>query len=362
MGICWDKKNKEWYFQEYGLDGKRHTVRGGWKIDQKTECIQAWHEYCYMNKRIQKYKVKTFDDVVLHFLEHVKVKYEKGTYTNYKGFYNNHLGAFKGILLKDLNKSFIREWYDRKSEDGTASMHVMNGLVKLLKASFNYAKEEDLIIINPFEVLHSKKIAKKNRNRFSIKRLFELIEFTKENMPNFYLQFVLATLSGMRVGEYIALRKEDVANTKIDVSKQYYRGEIKKTKTLSSLRTVVIANVVIEAIRWHCAKYNIFSGYLFPSPIKEGYPLSSKTPDRRFKKMLELNGYDTDYMRLHDLRGEYIDIQHSQGVKDIIISRQVGHSTTKVMLDTYSYILDEDKEAARVAIDNAFEEVQKKRA
>ena len=52
-------------------------------------------------------------------------------------------------------------------------------------------------------------------------------------------------------------------------------------------------------------------------------------------------GYPDDYMRVHDLRGQYVDISHSLGLPTVYISRQVGHARTSTTNDIYTQILSD---------------------
>ena len=92
---------------------------------------------------------------------------------------------------------------------------------------------------------------------------------------------------------------------------------------------------------------------LFPSEDNKNVPLGYRAVERRFQKLLALAGYPKNYMRLHDLRGQYIDILHSQGVPTKLISQEVGHSSTRITNDIYSYILQDTRDVAKYAVDKA---------
>lgn len=62
----------------------------------------------------------------------------------------------------------------------------------------------------------------------------------------------------------------------------------------------------------------------------------------------------TDHMRLHDLRGQYVDIMHANKIPTVYISRQVGHSSTRITNDIYSHILQDTVDDAINVIDKAF--------
>ena len=52
-------------------------------------------------------------------------------------------------------------------------------------------------------------------------------------------------------------------------------------------------------------------------------------------------------MRVHDLRGQYVDIGHKLGLSVVYISRQVGHARTSTTTDIYSQILNDVGEEAK---------------
>ena len=54
-----------------------------------------------------------------------------------------------------------------------------------------------------------------------------------------------------------------------------------------------------------------------------------------------LNDYPEDFCRVHDLRGQYVDVQHSLGTPTELISKEVGHSRTATTSDIYTQILEE---------------------
>jgi integrase len=349
--LYYDEKQNSNYFQFINDDSKRkQTVRCS---KDKKEALKIWHEFCFKNGyNTAKSVLFSCDEVLKVFLEHAEIAYAKGTYSNYYGYYEHHLQELVKKNLKDLTKPYVKNWYDRTRSD--LSPHVFNGVLKLVKASFNYAIDSDMITVNPFVRLKPIKIPKKHRNRFSTAKLKEILKYVKKEMPDFYLLFIFACCSGMRAGEYVALKYEDIEESTIKVERQFTKGEIKEPKTRLSTRRVGKGKFVSDAIEWHCHKYNIKSGWLFPSPVREDTPITAQVPDRRFKHLLIKLGFDEKYMRLHDLRGQYIDIQHNAGTPTPEISREVGHSNTRTTTEIYTEILSETRQKAIEAIDKTF--------
>ena len=56
-------------------------------------------------------------------------------------------------------------------------------------------------------------------------------------------------------------------------------------------------------------------------------------------------------MRLHDLRGQYVDLLHTLGLPDVYISRQVGHARISTTNDIYSEIMQDVNINARDKIE-----------
>lgn len=285
-------------------------------------------------------------DVINFFLDYAmnEGKYAKGTISNYEGYFNNHMENLKLVPIKKLTPAFIQNWHRQLYQNG-ASDHVYNGCLKLLKRAFSYAKELKQITSNPFNDFKPVVIPQKLRNRFSTTELKEIIDTCIDKMPEFYCIFTLATLTGMRLGEYSAIMPCDIRKREnrytIYVNKQITCGEYKdRTKTEASTRVVDISDKVYDIIQWHIKKYNIsYNDFLFRAD--KGGMIYAKWIERKFEKLLELCGYDPKFCRVHDLRGQYVDIMHLCGVPITYTSRQVGHSNPKITAQVYTQILNE---------------------
>lgn len=167
------------------------------------------------------------------------------------------------------------------------------------------------------------------------------------------LPFCIIFLTGMRVGEYSALTVNDIdfTNKLIYVDKQFTRGELKnRNKTAESTRIVHVSEKMLEILKWHIKEFNVKEGFLFVD--MNGMPVSAKWVSRKFKKLLKLNGFEEDYCRVHDLRGQYVDIMHYCGISTEYIAKEVGHSNTATTSNIYTQILQEVPIEANKRMDN----------
>ena len=254
-------------------------------------------------------------------------------------------------LTSNLIQSWIRNFYKTNDSD-----HIYNSCLKLMKRAFNYAIEKEQITVNPFKNFKPVPVPCKIRKRFSKDELKRIIRICKDNMPEFYCMFTLSVMSGMRVGEYSAIKPINIIRYencyKIYVENQITKGEYKKrTKTRYSTRIVDISDNVYEVLQWHVKTYNIKQDEFIFRAINGGliYP---KLIERNFKKLLELCDYPKDYCRVHDLRGQYVDLMHLCGVPIEYISRQVGHSNPIITSKVYTQILNELPIEANKKLDN----------
>ena len=285
----------------------------------------------------------TGNDIILFYIDYAEKegRYAKGTVENYKCIHKHHIGIFDTVLVKKITPALIRLWRKSLVEKGLSPYRI-NDCIKLLKSAYNYAIREKVINSNPFADVRNETLPKKVRRRFSAEELGELLSSCKKILPDYYCIFALSCLTGMRVGEYSALTIDDIdfRNKFIYVTKQYTKGELKtRTKTVGSTRVVHPSDMTLEILKWHISRFNIKEGLLFKN--SEGKPVSAKWVSRRFNKLLLLNDYPEKYVRVHDLRGQYVDIQHSVGTPTEQIAKEVGHSRTSTTSDIYSQILKE---------------------
>lgn len=352
-------KNNGSYVWEFCITIQKHPRKQYRKSGFKTkqDALNAEQEAIikYKNKKNKLNPEKaTFKEILDLFFEHIEFsnEYSEGTISNYKGYYNNHLKDFHYMTLEALSPYIIQKWFDKATKN--KSPHIINGCRKLCKAAFNYALRMKWIFENPFEYMPRAVEPVKLRRRFTIEEIKKIIKVCKKDFPQFYCIFSLAIFTGMRLGEYSALCIDDIDFNKnqIWITKQYTKRKIKnRNKTTNSRRIVDFPPSVGEIIKWHIRKYQIFSGYLFKGKNPEN-PVSSNWINSQFDKLLKASGYPENYMRVHDLRGQFVDILHTLGLPTVYISRQVGHARTSTTNDIYSAIMNDVKINAKEAIED----------
>jgi integrase len=170
----------------------------------------------------------------------------------------------------------------------------------------------------------------------------------------------LALLTGMRRGEILGLRWEDVDLDKgaLAVRRTLSRGataryEPHAPKTASGRRSVALQGSAVEALRRHRtaqlehrllvgAAYQD-QGYVFTTP--EGRPLHPNTVALHFSRVSDRAGLPR--LRFHDLRHTSATLMLANGEHPKKVQERLGHANISITLDRYSHVtMDMQREAA----------------
>jgi integrase len=163
--------------------------------------------------------------------------------------------------------------------------------------------------------------------------------------------YVLAITTGMRSGELLGLRWEDVdleAGT-LQIRRTVFNGHIEAPKTQKGKRSVKLTQTSITALR----KHPRVSRWIFCT--KEGTPMSVHNLHRRsWKPLLKKTALPLD-TRFHDLRHTAATLLLTKGVHPKIVQEPLGHSSISITLVTYSHVLPNMQEKAVRAMEDIFE-------
>lgn len=121
----------------------------------------------------------------------------------------------------------------------------------------------------------------------------------------YYEMFLLELTTGLRRGELMALRWEDVNwdTGELRITRQVYHTQkdgllISQPKTKGSIRTIILPPAMLKILQEY--RETVESCWLFPFPLKEDSPLDPETANRRLHIILEHAG--CRQVRFHDLR------------------------------------------------------------
>ncbi len=264
----------------------------------------------------------------------------------YEGLFRLHVKPVLGsVPLADLT----REEIDGFLRTLKLAHHTKTTVKSLIKKSLADAVDEGLIATSPAATL--KKLPRdRNAERAKAERemwsyLWSVDEWrlflkAAERSP-FLPVFKLLLATGARLGEVMALHWSDVDLDAGIVSITKSRGSagIGLTKT-GKARRVSIDTATVEMLRGlHRTGELVF-------------PLQPGAATNAFVRLVKESGLR--HMRLHDLRHLHATTLLSNGVPVTVVSKRLGHASTRMTLDTYSHVIPGQDEAAADTMAAAF--------
>lgn len=266
------------------------------------------------------------------------IKYAKSTRSMYDTYYERYFKEIENIKYKRLTSVQLQSIFDKIEAD---SPYIAIICMKMCKSAVNNAIKKKIITVNKFNDVDPIKKPKAQHKHLTVEKIKEILEIAKKgikgfekNTKKYYTMLYVFIGTGMRAGEIIALSPSDFDyKTKtLDVNKQYTKKELKDVKTTNSNRIVYVFQELADVIEDY--KQDIEGDILFPSE-KGSYIDLRNFSERYWKKLKETAGI-TDRVRLHDLRGSYIDMLLSSGLSPKFAQNQVGHAKTQTTLDVYA--------------------------
>src|SRR5437867_4593959 len=157
-----------------------------------------------------------------------------------------------------------------------------------------------------------------------------------------------AVLTGMRRGELLGLRWEDIdlEGHRIFVRRALWRGKFVTPKSRRSRRTIDLAPTLRAALARLPSRFQ--SGLVFCSP--DGEPINPDTfAQRDWARALRRAGLRR--VRFHDLRHTYASLLIAQGAHPKYIQAQLGHASTQTTLDRYGHLMPDAHAAEAQKLD-----------
>lgn len=312
----------------------------------KAEAIQKLHEEEYkihFQKHVDPTSTTFLDWLRLWLETYMKNKVKQSTYVSYRGYIENHLApAFPTLKLKDLTTKLLQDFYNYKQNTQGLSPKTILNLHRCLHKAMNQAVLEHYIDFNPCDAVSLPRNEKPQVEILTREEQQKLIYTSYKYRYGIFIRLTLAT--GIRLGELLGLRWED-----IDFNKR-----------MLSIRSIpLIPNIASELQLWKNVQQNDAmtagaayqdSGFLVTNPFG-GY-LEPRTFKDAYDEILKASGLG--HYTFHALRHTFATRAMEQGMDAKTTSILLGHSSVSFTLDTYTHVLDSQKQEEMKVMEEFF--------
>jgi len=336
-----------WVFISY--DGKRTSRKVGDKkaAEEVASTIRAklqLGEFGFDEKKTK--SIPTFKLYAEAFMDtYSAMSHKKSTQDSYRSILNLHLYPFfEDMPLDKITRKDVKDFLYQKQQDNLSP-----GTVRIIRAYLSsilsQVVDDEIILANPAARTGryiNKQESKKQTKPFTWdeKNLFE--KTMRKHYSRYYPFFLCALRTGMREGEIIALKPSDVDFNGgfIEVKRNCVRGIVTTPKN-GKTRRVDLSTQLASVLKSHLTKrkkevlkkgwkeqpewllYNENGGMIDPANLRK----------RIFYKCLEKAGLRR--IRIHDLRHTYATLRIQTGHNIADVSKQLGHHSIKITIDTY---------------------------
>lgn len=267
---------------------------------------------------------------------------KQSTINHYTSALKHVLPVFRDMEVQDITRVMVREFLMKKAKRYKA------GTIKTIRTAISgplsIALDEEVIQVNP-----AQRLGKVTRDRMkdipdplTRKELTLLLDTFKKHFARYYPLALTLARTGMRLGEALALQWGDIdfRGRFITVRRSLTANEVSSTKT-SRIRRVDMSDqlvVALQAMKKQRRVEKIEAGPDWVFCGENGQIIQQqKWRDRVFLRALEKAGLR--HIRTHDLRHGYATDLIQGGTSLAYVRDQLGHSSIKMTVDTYTHLI-----------------------
>jgi integrase len=272
----------------------------------------------------------------------------ESTYESYRNQVRRYVvPAIGRVKLKRLSAMQIQGMYRAMLDRGLSPRTVQYAHAVLHRA-LRQAVRWGLVPRNVSEDVDRPRLRPEEIRPLNRHQARHLLNTAGESGDRFEALYVLALHTGMRPGELLGLKWEDVNFDEggLQLNRALAGKNLTAPKTKRSRRRIDLSTASIAALKAHrkrqleerMQKAGLWRdhGLVFPSTV--GTPLFHRNVVRAFKNLLKRAGLPQS-TRLYDLRHTCATLLLGSNVHPKYVQELLGHASIALTLDTYSHVL-----------------------
>lgn len=338
------KVNNIWYYLTYDMNGKRRRFSTGQitKSAAHAHCMDLLRNDALIPNQIKKMTFLDFSEpfwiwetcpIVTDKIER-GYRYSQTLCRNNRGsMEKNIIPTFGKYYLSDITPDMVNRWllglrHPRKVRGKVykpLANSTANKMHNMLKDMLEIALRRNLITSNPATGVHKLADNYKVRGCYTVQQARLILSDKDEwNSPLAWLGSYTAALTGMRMGEIRALKREDIKDDHIVIQHSIDRTiGIKSTKTAKTRHVPIPSVLRNELLFWAPENGFIFSLDGGTTPVNPDYLL-----ENLYRRMEDLEiDYKTKRLTFHSWRHFFNTRLIASGVQGEITRAVVGHES-----------------------------------
>lgn len=255
------------------------------------------------------------------------------------------------LKLKALAPAHVQALYRDRLDSGLAPATVQKIHVVLHKA-LSQAVMWHLVPHNVTEAVKAPRQTHKEIRPLNREQVKALLAAANEAGDRQAALYTLAVTTGMRQGELLGLKWEDVdlEHNRLHIRRTLIRNKgrllLGEPKTKKSRRTIQLSNNAMHALKDHrkaqleerMSRAGLWEDHDLVFVTQTGTLLNpTNLTKRSFKPLLDRAGLPP--IRFHDLRHTAATLLLMQSVHPKYVQELLGHANVSITLDTYSHVL-----------------------
>ncbi|MCJ7781226.1 MAG: site-specific integrase [Acidimicrobiia bacterium] len=252
------------------------------------------------------------------------------------------------VELRRISPDFLRAWVAAMAADGLSASR-MGQAKRVVSAVLAQAVNDGLIGRNPAETVKVPKTRERDQRYLTAEQVTELAHAVEQRMRGGAPLVKLLAYGGLRWGEAVALRSNnvDVLRRRVHVreSATLVNGKlIWGTPKSHRSRTIVIPTFLINEMA------PVLSSNHLVFTSSTGQPLRSPNFLRRVWRPAVAECALGNLVP-HDLRHTAASLAISAGASVKAVQRMLGHSSAQITLDRYTHLFEDDLESLAESMD-----------
>lgn len=289
----------------------------------------------------------TVNEYLDRWLDYKKPLVKARTHAEYTSTLRHARESLGDMRLSRVQPTHIQEVLTTLSSEGPngepGRKATAANVRRYLKQAFRQAEKWGLLAASPVRNIDPIRVPPVKRGVLQPSQIEPILRAARERTPTYYPLMHTAVLTGMRIGELVALPWANVHADRIIVDRTHSRhaqAGFETPKTRASNRVIPImprTRSIIQEGRTHAPD----STWAFPSAT--GSMLGMRNVQRAFDVVRTAAKLE---LRFHDLRRTAATLWALNGATPKMIQLLLGHSTPHLALAIYTDVMDDQLQGA----------------